>query len=157
MASLDTMATDDAAAASNGEAGEQRNCDLMPKMMPNLDRHLIFPLIENMEQQGLLSQEQIAQAKYDLLKHTNMTDYVGSLWKEINNTDDLPEEFSRKREDVLAQLKTLEEQSAKVLVLLETEEVISQLRSDKMANMKFLEETHGVCHPDAGLLVGVTN
>lgn len=85
------------------------------------------------------------QAKYDLLKHTNMTDYVGSLWKEIHNTDDLPKEFTKKREDVLDQLKVLEEKSAKVLGLMETEDVISQLRSDKTANMKFLEETHGVC------------
>jgi len=138
------MATTDATAPTNG-AAEQKNYDLMPKMMPSLDRHLIFPLIENMEQQGIFPQEQIVQAKYDLLKHTNMTDYVGSLWREIHDSEELPESFTKKREEVLEQLKMLEEKSAKVLELLETEEVISMLRSDKTANMKFLEETHGVC------------
>ncbi|KAF8449678.1 eukaryotic translation initiation factor 3 subunit E [Terfezia claveryi] len=137
------MAATDATAPLNG-ATEQKNYDLMPKMMPNLDRHLIFPLIENMEQQGIFPQQQIVQAKYDLLKHTNMTDYVGSLWKEIHDEEELPESFTKKREEVLEQLKLLEEKSAKVLELLETEEVISMLRSDKTANMKFLEETHKV-------------
>ncbi|KAF8461035.1 eukaryotic translation initiation factor 3 subunit E [Kalaharituber pfeilii] len=129
--------------ASNG-SGEQRSYDLLPKMMPNLDRHLIFPLIENMEQQGAVPQEVILQAKYDLLKHTNMSDYVGSLWKEIHGSDEIPEEFTKKREAVLEKLKELETKSQKVLELLEDQEVISQLRADKTANMKYLEETHGV-------------
>lgn len=128
---------------SNGSS-ESTNYDLIPKLIPNLDRHLIFPLLENMEQQGTVPQEVILQAKYDLLKHTNMTDYVGSLWKEIHNSDDMPEEFTKKREDVLESLKTLEEKSQKVLDVLEDPDVLASLRSDKTANMKFLEENHGI-------------
>ncbi|KAI5793840.1 eukaryotic translation initiation factor 3 subunit E [Peziza echinospora] len=123
---------------------EQKNHDLLPKLIPNLDRHLVFPLLENMEQQGTYPQEVILQAKYDLLKHTNMTDYVGSLWQELHGGEEAPEEFAKKRDEVLERLKTLEEGSQKVLGLLEDQEVIGQLRSDKTANLKFLEETHGV-------------
>lgn len=132
---------------SNGAASEERSYDLIPKMMPHLDRHLIFPLLENMEQQGTFPQEVILQSKYDLLKPTNMTDYVGTLWKDIHGTEEIPEEFTKKREQVLDSLKSLEEQSQKVLELLEDQEVILQLRSDKMANLKFLEENHGVWIP----------
>lgn len=74
-----------------------------------------------------------------------MTDFVGSLYKEIHDTDDVPEEFTKKREVVLETLKSLEEGSRKILDLFDDAEVVNNLRSDKMQNMKYLEENHGVC------------
>lgn len=124
--------------------GDSKNYDLLSKMLPNLDRHLIFPLLEHLSQQGTLPAEQLLQAKYDLLKHTNMTDYVGNLYQEIHGVDEAPEEFTKKREAVLNNLKDLEEKSRKVLELLENDEVISNLRSDKLANLQFLKENYGV-------------
>lgn len=138
------MAEHNSSEGPTNEVSEYKNYDLMPKMMPHLDRHLIFPLIENMESQGIFPQTDILKAKYELLKHTNMSDYVGSLWKEIHHSEKVPEEFTKQREDVLKNLEVYQEQSQKVLELLEDQEVISQLRSDKTANMKFLEETHRV-------------
>ena len=125
--------------------------DLLPKMMLNLDRHLIFPLIEHMESQGLLPQDVIVKAKYDLLKHTNMTDYVGSLWRDLHGEEEIPEEFAAKREKVLNELAELEEGSRRVTQLLEDQEVVAQLRADKAANMKFLEEKHEVGEFAGGL------
>jgi len=128
--------------ASNGSTAA--NFDLMSKMIPHLDRHLIFPLLEYLTQQGTYPQEALTQAKYDLLKPTNMTDYVGSLWCQIHDKDEMPEEFTKKREAVLAQLKDLDEKSKKMLELLENDEVIAALRSDKLANMQYLKENFDV-------------
>jgi translation initiation factor 3 subunit E len=119
--------------------------DLTPKLIPNLDRHLIFPLLEFLDSNESFSHEEMVQSKYDLLKTTNMTDFVGSLYKEIHDTDDVPEEFTKKREVVLETLKSLEEGSRKILDLFDDAEVVNNLRSDKMQNMKYLEENHGVC------------
>jgi translation initiation factor 3 subunit E len=127
---------------------EVKGYDLTPKLIPNLDRHLIFPLLEFLDNNESLPHEEMVQAKYDLLKTTNMTDFVGSLYKEIHNVDDVPEEFAKKREVVLDTLKDLEEKSRKVLDLFDNAEVVSNLRSDKAQNMKYLEETHGVCCPN---------
>ena len=118
--------------------------DLLPKLLPHLDRHLIFPLLEFLS--GLEEEDSIRllQAKYELLKSTNMTDYIKNLWQEINNTDDSPEEFHRKRENVLEQLQKYEDETATIDELLNDESVVSNLRSDKVANLKFLEQNHGV-------------
>jgi translation initiation factor 3 subunit E len=124
---------------------EVKSYDLTPKLIPNLDRHLIFPLLEFLDNNESLPHEEMVQAKYDLLKTTNMTDFVGSLYKEIHNVDEVPEEFAKKREVVLDTLKDLEEKSRKVLDLFDNAEVVSNLRSDKAQNMKYLEENHGVC------------
>ena len=126
------------------EATEVKNYDLTPKLIPNLDRHLIFPLLEFLDNNESFTHEEMVQAKYDLLKTTNMTDFVGSLYKEIHNVDDVPGEFHERREVVLGTLKSLEEKSRKVLDLFDDADVLSNLRSDKAQNMKYLEENHGV-------------
>jgi translation initiation factor 3 subunit E len=121
--------------------------DFLDKLVRRMDRHLIFPLLEHQ-----LGAEDISQDRYDdiksaifnLLKNTNMIDYVGSLYKEINNTENIPAEYTKKREDVLNSLQKYEEDSAHLTTLLSDEAVTSQLRSDKVANLKFLEESHGV-------------
>ncbi|KAK7899826.1 eukaryotic translation initiation factor 3 subunit E [Exophiala xenobiotica] len=119
----------------------------LSNMIQHLDRHLIFPLLEHQ-----LNSEDISQQRYDdlklaifnLLKNTNMIDYVGSLYKEIHKSDTIPSQYSQKREEVLQKLAKFEEESTHLTNLLNDEAVTSQLRSDKVANLKFLEETHGV-------------
>ena len=73
-----------------------------------------------------------------------MTDYTANLWKEIHETDEIPAEFTEKREHVLATLQKLEEDSQKILSVLEDQEVISALRQDKTQNLQYLKEHHGV-------------
>jgi translation initiation factor 3 subunit E len=113
--------------------------DLLPKLLPFMDRHLAFPLINN-----LPSSDEVAQLKYELLKNANMVDYVAELYKEINNTDSIPAELQKKREDVLKQREQYQQETSKLTGLLEDQEVVSNLRSDKVANLNFLKDTHGV-------------
>lgn len=117
--------------------------DLLPKLIPHFDRHLIFPLLEFLSGQEEDPTE-ITKTKYELLKQTNMTDYVSSLWQEINNSDTPPEEFSKKREEVLQRLQLFGEETNQIDELLNDDSVISNLRSDKVANLKFLGEQHAV-------------
>ncbi|KAI4229640.1 MAG: hypothetical protein L6R36_000687 [Xanthoria steineri] len=138
-----------AEAISNGETHAAptsiaQQYDLLPKLIPNLDRHLTFPLLEFLS--GLDGDEssEVLKAKYELLKQTNMTDYVASLWQEINDSDDVPEEFLKKREEVLQRLSLFTEETKQIDELLNDESVVSNLRSDKVANLKFLEQQHGV-------------
>jgi len=119
----------------------------LDKIVRRMDRHLIFPLLEHQ-----LGSEDISQQRYDdlklaifnLLKNTNMIDYVGTLYNEIHKTDNTPAEYGQKREEVLNKLQKYEEESAHLTNLLNDEAVTTQLRSDKVANLKFLEESHGV-------------
>ncbi|KAI9818003.1 MAG: eukaryotic translation initiation factor 3 subunit E [Phylliscum demangeonii] len=129
-----------------------RQHDLLPKLIPHLDRHLVFPLLEFISSpdnestvtSSALSPEEITQTKYELLKQTNMTDYVANLWREIHQADEVPEEFVRKREEVLNRLQLYMEESSKITELLENPEVVNSLRSDKLANLQYLKEHHAV-------------
>ena len=118
--------------------------DLLPKLIPHLDRHLIFPLLEFLSGQEEEGSMEITKSKFELLKHTNMTDYVANLWQELNDSDDTPEEFIKKREEVLQRLAIFAEETSHIDDLLNDESVVSNLRSDKVANLKFLEQQHGV-------------
>lgn len=117
--------------------------NLLPKLIPHFDRHLIFPLLEFLSGHEEDPTE-ITKTKYELLKQTNMTDYVSSLWQEINNSDNPPDEFSKKREEVLQRLQLFSEETNQIDDLLTDDSVISNLRSDKVANLKFLGEQHNV-------------
>lgn len=121
--------------------------DLLPKLVPYLDRHLVFPLLEfasSQEEEDSKAEAELTAAKYELLKATNMTDYVANLWQGINNSDAVPEEFTKKREAVVQRLQQYVEESSKITELLQDDAVVGNLRSDKVANLKFLEEQHGV-------------
>jgi len=120
--------------------------DLLPKLVTHLDRHLIFPLLQFVAEQDDDSHE-TTKAKYELLKKTNMTDYVATLYCELEGVQDPPKEFAEKREEVLNKLEKYNEESEKITDLLGREDVVTSLRSDKVANLEYLKKEHDVCCP----------
>lgn len=129
--------------------------DLIPKLVSHFDRHMIFPLLEFSASQledddgnvkDAEKAREIVRAKYELLKKTNMTDYVANLYCELEGlpVEERPAEFAERREGVLTRLEQFEEETGKIRELLGTEEVVSNLRSDKVANLEFLKRDHGV-------------
>ncbi|KAF7546395.1 hypothetical protein G7Z17_g8476 [Cylindrodendrum hubeiense] len=122
---------------------------IMPKMAPHLSRHLLFPLIQFEEQKAEESGDdamarQILSGKIKLLEDTNMTDYVATLYCEFHGVADPPAEYIKKRQEVLSQLEKYEQATAKIADLLTQDEVVNGLRSDKVANLEFLKNSHGV-------------
>lgn len=113
--------------------------DYLPKMIPYLDRHLIFPLLNDMDES-----DEVVQLKFQLLKETNMTDYVADLDASIRGLSERPKKYEEKREKVLQKRAQLEEETEKLRNLLGDESVINNLRSDKVANLNYLKESHGV-------------
>src|SRR6185312_7976568 len=58
--------------------------------------------------------------------------------------DQPPAEFADKRQKVLARMHQFEDDTAKIVDLLHNDDVIANLRSDKVANLEFLKKEHGV-------------
>ena len=120
----------------------------LDKVIRRMDRHLIFPLLEHQtESRDDLTDERyndLMKAKFVLLRDTNMADYLANLWTDLHNSQEVPEEFSRKREEVIKKMKQYEEETKKLRDLLSDEAIVQQIRSDKVSNLKFLEEQHGV-------------
>ncbi|KAI0122652.1 putative eukaryotic translation initiation factor 3 subunit 6 [Daldinia grandis] len=123
--------------------------DILPKLIPHLDRHLVFPLLEfaasqlpeDADDAAVLA---ITKAKYELLKTSNMTDFVGNLKAELEGLDQPPPEFNDKRQKVISRLEQFEESTSKLVGLLAREDVVGNLRSDKVANLEFLKKDHDV-------------
>lgn len=119
----------------------------LDQVIRRLDRHLIFPLLDHESRKENIPQERqddLRQATFSLLKNTNMVDYVSQLYKDINNSQAAPTEFEKKKQEVMSRMAKYEDDTAHLTNVLSDEAVTSQLRSDKVANLKFLEESHGV-------------
>lgn len=129
-------------ADSTANVAEQYS--LLPKLMPNLDRHLVYPLLNFSSDEE--AEQTVEQKKLllELLKPTNMTDFVGQLHQEVHGLDDMSDEFKKKREEVLQKRDQLEEATSKISGLLDDENVVTNLRSDKQQNLAYLKESHGV-------------
>ncbi|TGO64975.1 hypothetical protein BOTNAR_0082g00170 [Botryotinia narcissicola] len=106
--------------------------------------HLIFPLLQFVGDQDDEPSPEITKAKFELLKKTNMTDYVASLHCEIEGVDEAPKEYVNKRQEILQRLEIFGQESEKITDLLGREDVVTGLRSDKVANLEFLKKEHDV-------------
>lgn len=74
--------------------------DLTPVLAQYLDRHLIFPLLEFLLAQDVYPKEQTMQRRLDLVQETYMVDYAIDMHKEFYNTEDVPQSFIDKRNEV---------------------------------------------------------
>jgi translation initiation factor 3 subunit E len=131
--------------------------DLLPKLITRLDRQLIFPLLnfrteqlEDSEADDATHAEQskqLSRATYELLKKTNMTDYVADLYCQLEGLKEPPARFAEQRQAVLKKLEQYESETEKLRELLTNDDVIQNLRSDKVANLEFLKKDYDVrCH-----------
>ena len=65
--------------------------DLTPRIAPNLDRHLVFPILEFLQERRLYEDGQILKEKIELLNKTNMVDYAMDIHKSLYHTEDVPQ------------------------------------------------------------------
>lgn len=134
----------DAASSAHAAQDIAKQHSILPKLIPHLDRHLVFPLLQFLEQLEDDSADDITRLKFELLKQTNMTDFVGDLYAQINGLSERPQEYTQKRENVLNKREQYQEECAKIQDLLTDQEVVTNFRSDKVANLNYLKENHGV-------------
>ncbi|OBZ87808.1 Eukaryotic translation initiation factor 3 subunit E [Choanephora cucurbitarum] len=116
--------------------------DLTLRMIPFLDRHLVFPLLEFLEVKEIYVLDDLLKAKYDLFKDSNMVDFVLDLYKKLHKTEETPKEFAEKREKVLSQMEELRAKAQQVMNVLEKPEVIAALRQDKAQNLQYLKDNY---------------
>ncbi|KAA3472104.1 Eukaryotic translation initiation factor 3 subunit E [Gossypium australe] len=116
--------------------------DLTPRIGPNLDRHLVFPLLEFLQERQLYPDEQILKAKIELLNKTNMVDYAMDIHKSLYHTDDVPQDMVERRVEVVARLKALEDAAAPLVTFLQNPNAVQELRADKQYNLQMLNERY---------------
>lgn len=130
------------------EAAEiARKYDLTETMMPFLDRHLIFHLTDFLSSKELYDEHNLNELKYNLLKDTNMVDYVQSLWQQLHPGKEVPSEFAQRKEALLDQMAKLETSLGKFFEVLEDPEVQANLKQDKVQNLRMFE-SHNITSED---------
>ncbi|KAF9623625.1 hypothetical protein IFM89_003552 [Coptis chinensis] len=118
------------------------NYDLTQQTAPNLDRHLVFPLLEFLQERSLYPDGQILKAKIQLLNKTNMVDYAMDIHKSLYKTEDVPQDMIDRRAEVVARLKSLEESAAPLIQFLQDPESLKEFRADKQYNLHMLLENY---------------
>lgn len=118
--------------------------DVTAKIAPFLDRHLVFPLLEFLQDKGLYSDDQILKAKIELLAKTNMVDYAMDIHKSLYHTEDVPEDMVERRSEVVGRMKMLEDSAASLISFLSNPSLVQELRSDKQFNLQMLNERYQI-------------
>jgi translation initiation factor 3 subunit E len=78
---MESAAVPDTAASAGAEY------DLTSELGKHLDRHLVFPLLEYLQTQGVYPEAEILQAKIDLLQLTNMVDFALDIHASLHGAD----------------------------------------------------------------------
>jgi len=116
--------------------------DLTQTVAPYLDRHLVFPLLEFLDlKKDLYPEEDLLKAKLDLVaEKTNMVDFALDIYKKLYKTDDVPPEMQARRRVVVDKLKQLQSECANILQILDNENLVKQLRAEKLFTLQYLQE-----------------
>lgn len=118
--------------------------DLTPRIAPNLDRHLVFPILEFLQEHQMYPNEQMLKGKIELLNMTNMVDYAMDIHKSLYQTEDVPQDMVERRAEVVGRLKALEEGAAPLISFLQNANAVQELRADKQYNLQMLSERYQI-------------
>lgn len=121
-----------------------RKYDLTGKIIPFLDRHLIYPLVESLGSELLYDDQVITKLVYDLLKDTNMVGFVKDQFKILHPDQEIPKELLEKEQVVEKELQRLDQETKETLNVLSDPEVQGHLKQDKDFNRQYLEKEHGI-------------
>lgn len=117
-----------------------RKYDLTEKVLPFLDRHLIFPIVDFLSKRGIYNSKTTDQLKYDLFKDSYMTDYVEGLWKSLHPGEPLPESVAAKKQELKEKVEKYQKDLNVVSDTFDKEEVQENLKQDKVQNLRLLEK-----------------
>jgi len=120
--------------------------DITHTLSEYMDLHLMYPLLQFLEEREIYSPETLMQAKLELLKPTNMVDFAIDIHKELNQTEEVPAEMLTQRETVLGQLEKLQKEAEPMLNLLDPVNAaeLQQLIDQKAFTPAELEARHSI-------------
>jgi translation initiation factor 3 subunit E len=135
------------------EVFDPENYSLLDKFAKWLSRHLFLHLLEFEANKAVdagdeAHERDALEAKMKLLEEdTNMIDYVAAMYEQLHGEGVSPPDnhYAKKRNAVVTEATRLDQETEKISDLLASDEVVNNLRSDKAANMTYLEREHGVC------------
>jgi len=114
------------------------------KLGQYLDCHLIFPLLEFLQQKEIYPPDELLQAKLELLSHTKMVDYSMDIYKKLHDTEDVPPEMKKQRGVVIEQLHSHSENARAIIQILDDVELVENLKETNNFKLSYLTEQYGI-------------
>lgn len=117
-----------------------REYDLTSKVIPFLDRHLSYPILDSLRE--LYGDEAIDGSIFELFKDTNMIQFLQNQYIKIHGNDkNLPIELSKEQEEkITKKFNELKDSTSKILSILNQSEVQEHLKQDKVLNREYLSK-----------------
>jgi len=119
------------------------NQDLSFNIIPYLDRHMVVPIMEFMQEHKVYDAKSLLQAKYELVSKTKMVDLAAEEYKKLHSTDTVPEAMETLKHEVLRQLNERDD-CQPLLELLNDVDLTSMLRDQGNLNLDYLSRHHQV-------------
>mmetsp|Transcript_120539 Transcript_120539/g.300699 ORF Transcript_120539/g.300699 Transcript_120539/m.300699 type:complete len:459 (-) Transcript_120539:136-1512(-) len=103
--------------------------DNTAKMTPFLDRHLIFPILNQVLESGIYKDVDVTRVQVQLLSETSMIDYAMDQYQLIG--EEPPASLVERREEVLEQLTSCKEYLMDLLQKLEDDDAVRRIPNFK--------------------------
>lgn len=102
--------------------------DITPKLTAHLDRHMVLPLLEFLQEKGAFRSRDLQHAKVALVSGTKMVDLAEEEYKILHGEDAaVPESLGKARDQVYAQLSDWKEACAPLLEALADANLMAEL------------------------------
>lgn len=126
--------------ASELEIAQKYN--LTEKIIPFLDRHLIYPIVASSD--VIYGEKSVDQLCQQLRMDSNDVKSLKENFQALHPNEPLPQELTEKEQKVNAQLEKLDAETKPTLQILAQKEVQDKLTNDKNHNQTYLSEKHGI-------------
>eukprot|EP00005_Dracoamoeba_jomungandri_P003338 CAMPEP_0174255922 /NCGR_PEP_ID=MMETSP0439-20130205/5205_1 /TAXON_ID=0 /ORGANISM="Stereomyxa ramosa, Strain Chinc5" /LENGTH=442 /DNA_ID=CAMNT_0015338307 /DNA_START=6 /DNA_END=1334 /DNA_ORIENTATION=- len=120
--------------------------DLTHAITPYLDRHLVLPLLDFHFRIQVYPEAQILASQFELLSSTNLVDLAIDQFKKLHPDEEIPKEMEAKKIAVLKKFSNeeLRPTCQPLLLIIDDEALVKELRSQNNYNMEYLTENHEV-------------
>jgi translation initiation factor 3 subunit E len=115
---------------SDGTAAAWAKYSLLEKMTPYLDRHLVVPILQFVQETGIYAPDDVTRAEVAVLSDTKMIDLMVEKRKSINEDDD-SDETAERRKEIIRDMEESRPRFTDLFNILESEHDISRLRTLK--------------------------
>lgn len=114
-----------------------RKHDLSQNLFDFMDRHLMYPILENLV--NIYDSSKIDELEFEILKDTYMTKLLKDIYLNLHpNETDLPEKYLARENEIINKLLPLNESTKKTLEILCSNEVQGNLKQDKLLNRQLI-------------------
>ena len=120
-----------------------RRWDLTETLGRFMDRHMILPLLDNLETKAIYAPEELVEAKLEVLFSTNMVDLAMDTYKQIHKKEP-PAAMTSRREEVVKTMQQLAEEVQPILTLVQNQGRVAELKNERLFNITYLQQQEGI-------------